>query len=243
MAKRPPPGQCVHCLGHFEELTWDHVFPAAWYPDTTPENLEKWKIPSCLPCNALHARSEGELLVRLGLCINPDDPKNSGIVDKALRALDPASAHNDRDARARAADRQKILKQVLESQAIPRQAVYPGFGPHPDMPESEHVGVPISATGLRRLTEKIVRGITYVHDRKFIEQPYRVELFVLPEEVTGPIEEMLARFGQKHERGPGITVARALVPEDRMTAVYGIEIWGRLKTYALLSREGEDAAT
>jgi hypothetical protein len=31
------------------ERDWDHVFPISWYPDTTPPDLEKWKIPSCLP--------------------------------------------------------------------------------------------------------------------------------------------------------------------------------------------------
>ena len=42
---------CVYCLKLFEELTSDHVFPKSWYPETTPENLEKWQMPACVECN------------------------------------------------------------------------------------------------------------------------------------------------------------------------------------------------
>jgi hypothetical protein len=86
MPKRPPAGRCVHCLQEFEELTWDHVFPQGWYPEGTPPNLEKWKIPSCLSCNQEHSKNEGELLVKLGMCIDPNNPQSSGIAEKALRA-------------------------------------------------------------------------------------------------------------------------------------------------------------
>jgi hypothetical protein len=245
MAKRPPPGRCVHCLALFEELTWDHVFPQAWYPDTTLANLEKWKIPSCLPCNALHAKGEAELLVRIGLCIDPDNPDNAGIVEKALRALTPAAARDERDARARAAHRQEILDQLFKGPDIPYQAVYPGFGPQPGIhdQEAERVAVPISATALRQLTEKIIRGITYIEDSKFIEPPYRVDQYVLDDEGAGPINDILCRFGKVYERAPGITVRRAVVPEDQMTAVYAIEIWRRLTVYAILSREKNEPVT
>jgi hypothetical protein len=245
MAKRPLPGRCVHCLKVFEKLTWDHVFPEGWYPETTPANLEKWKIPSCLPCNKLHAEGEAELLVRIGLCIDPDDPNNAGIVEKALRALTPSAARNERDARARAAHRQKILKQIFTGAAIPYQAVYPRFGPLPGIhdEEAERIAIPISAKALRRLTEKIVRGITHIEDGKFIERPYKVEQYVLSDEAAGPIRQILQRFGKAYDRGPGINVVRAVVPEDQMSAVYGIEIWGRLTAYAILSRDKDLAAT
>lgn len=240
MARRPRSGRCVHCLVFFKELTWDHVFPEAWYPDTTPANLEKWKIPSCLECNRLHARSEGDLLMRLGLCIDPDDPRNAGIVAKALRALSAESGRNEWDAAAREAHRQKILKQVLEGENIPYQAVYPGFGPQPGIHDEVRVAVPLSATGIRRLVEKIVRGITYIQDHKFVEKPYKIEQFVLTDKGAGPIKAILDRFGSVYERGPGITVVRAVVPEDQMTAVYGVEIWGRFKAYAFLSKDKDD---
>ena len=51
MAKNPEKGKCVHCLKVPVDRTWDHMFPKAWYPDTTAENLEKWQVPSCRECN------------------------------------------------------------------------------------------------------------------------------------------------------------------------------------------------
>jgi len=48
---------------------------------------------------------------------------------------------------------------------------------------------------------------------------------------------MLDRFGTVYERGPGITVIRAVTPEDNLTAMYSIEIWGRFKGYAFLSKD------
>src|SRR3569833_975591 len=62
MPMPPQPGRCVHCLSYHESLTWDHVFPVAWYPDTTPEGTEKWKVPSCEECNRSHGETENILM-------------------------------------------------------------------------------------------------------------------------------------------------------------------------------------
>lgn len=234
MAKRPPPGRCVHCLRHFDELTWDHVFPEAWYPKTTPANLAKWKIPACRECNQLHAKSEGDLFIRIGLCLDPDDPHTAGIVEKVLRAASVRDGKDQKDASRREALRQKILNEAYEDERIPHQAIYPGFGPHAS--DAARVAIPVSATAIRRLVEKIVRGITYIEDGKFVEKPFTVEHYALAEENAGPFRMLLDRFGTVYERGPGITIVRAVVPEDRMTAVYSIEIWRRFKSYALLSK-------
>lgn len=56
MAKNPDKGKCVHCLTDPVDRNWDHMFPKSWYPDTTPENLEKWQIPSCIACNARYGK-------------------------------------------------------------------------------------------------------------------------------------------------------------------------------------------
>ena len=89
MAKRPPAGKCVHCLKYSDNLTWDHVFPQAWYPDTTPPNIEKWKIPSCPRCNREYGKLEEDLLWRLGLSVDPKDQKSLGITNKVLRSTKP----------------------------------------------------------------------------------------------------------------------------------------------------------
>jgi hypothetical protein len=55
----------MHCLKHPVQLDWDHVFPESWYPKTTPPNLEKWKVPSCIPSNSALGVIEDRLLIQL----------------------------------------------------------------------------------------------------------------------------------------------------------------------------------
>jgi hypothetical protein len=92
-----------------------------------------------------------------------------GIADKALRALDPDAGRDERDATARASKRKRIVRQSFSGPNIPRQAIYPGFGPQSTIPEADQVAITISARGLRQLTEKVVRGLTYLEEGKLIE--------------------------------------------------------------------------
>lgn len=243
MSKRPPPGRCVHCLRETEELTWDHVFPTSWYPESTPPNLEKWKIPSCFECNQLHSKNEGDLLLKFGLCIEPDNISSSGIPEKAMRATRASEARNDRDAALREAKRQKILAQVLEREEIPRQAIYPGFGPSPQQSPEEQVAIPISASAIRRLAEKIVRGLIYLEDRRFVQEPFKIDHYVLSDEGAAPVRAALIKFGKVYERGPGIRVVRAVTPEDAMSGFYEIEIWGHFKMYVSVMDSSREDVT
>lgn len=235
MAKRPPAGKCVHCLKFHDELTWDHVFPESWYPDTTPANTEKWKVPSCGRCNKRHGKNEAELLVRFGLCVTSDEPSSMGIVAKALRALSPLAGKNDRDSNARASKRANILKQSFRGSDIPRQAIYPNFGDHAGLAIVDQVAIMVSANGLKKLTEKIVRGFTYLEENKFIENTHEIDQFVVNASGASEFCATLDRFGSTRERLPGLKVRRAAVPEDRVIAIFEIEIWGRLKLYAAVT--------
>src|SRR5215471_12248463 len=109
MAKKLGPGKCVHCLKDVEERNSDHVFPASWYPHSTPPNLEKWQIPSCIPCNTAYGKLEQDFMLKVGLCLDPYDPASASIVQKALRSVKPAEARNPRDAAHRLRKGQKIL--------------------------------------------------------------------------------------------------------------------------------------
>jgi hypothetical protein len=78
------PGRCVHCLKEVEERNSDHVFPESWYPDSTPPDVEKWQIPSCIPCNSEYGRLEQDFLIKVGFCLDPHDPTSASIVQKAV---------------------------------------------------------------------------------------------------------------------------------------------------------------
>jgi hypothetical protein len=128
MAKRPPPGKCVHCLKDPVERDWDHVFPESWYPDSSPKNQHKWQVPSCVPCNSALGKIEGDFLRRVGLCLNPHSPASSDIALKALRAHTPAAGKNERDRNARAALRKRVLDEALKAAAFPEEAVLSRHG-------------------------------------------------------------------------------------------------------------------
>jgi hypothetical protein len=62
--------KCVHCLKEAGD-TMDHVFPKSWYPDSTPENMPKPKVPSCKKCNNDLGKIEDIVFNKLAPCIDP----------------------------------------------------------------------------------------------------------------------------------------------------------------------------
>jgi hypothetical protein len=238
VAKRPKPGPCVHCLRHSDELTWDHAFPLSWYPDTTPANEEKWKIPSCSVCNADYGRIERDLLIRVALCLDPDAPASKGIVERAMRALRPSSASSEKDRKARAAKRQNILAELMQGAEIAREATYPGMGERWNRPPEEQIAIGIPAESVQRMTEKIARGLFYIEDGKLIEPPFAIEHFAVHSDAAQPIRVMIDRFGNTHARPPGIVVRRAVVPEDGVSSLFEITFWGQFTSYATVLDPG-----
>jgi len=232
MAKRPGPGRCVHCLKQANERDWDHVFPASWYPDSAPPNLEKWQIPSCISCNRDYGKLESDFLSKVGLCLDPHDPASSSVVQTALRSMKPAAARNERDARHRLNRGRRIITEALQGDQIPTQGVYPGLGDRWGDIEGERVAVLVPAESFKRITEKIVRGIFYVEEQRFIEPPNKIDFFALGGDEAALWERLLGKFGTVYAREPGIVVRRAVAPDDGISSLFAIEFWKQFKTYA-----------
>jgi hypothetical protein len=235
MAKRPEPGKCIHCLRDPVERNWDHVFPESWYPDTTPANLYKWQIPSCIPCNSQLGKIEDEFRVLVAFCLDPKAPASRSIVEKALRAINPELAKSPSDRRARESLARRVKRHIVGGHKIPQAGIYPTLGEKWGRPPGQGIGIRIPAESFRCLTEKIVRGIFYIEDKKFIEPPYRIQFFALDEAGAMPAREVLNQFGFTYAREPGISVRRAVVPEDRMSSIFEIEFWGQFKTHAAIT--------
>lgn len=87
----------------------------------------------------------------------------------------------------------------------------------------EQVAIPISADAVHRLAEKIVRGLIYLKDGRFVEEPFKINQYVLADGGCGPIKQALDKFGESFERGPGIRVRRAVTPDDKLSGFYEIE--------------------
>lgn len=239
MAKRPPPGKCVHCLKESQYLNWDHVFPEAWYPETTPKDLYKWQIPSCVQCNKEYGVLERDLMIRIGLCLDPHHEESKGIYEKARRAIDPSQGKNGKEKKARQAKRRQLQSEAYFDGAIPMEAVYPNFGPDWHPKGGSATAIPISQRKIYRLAEKIVRGLIYLDDGLFVNADYEVNTYTLTDESAKPLIEMAVKYGKAHSRGPGITVVKATVPEDKISSLFVVEIWGRFRMYSVV--ESKDA--
>ncbi len=231
MAQRPELGKCVHCLNDPVERDWDHVLPEAWYPDTTADGLPKWKAPSCIPCNKALEKIEKQFLRRVALGLDPNHPGSRGVIERTLRSMTPDAASTERERAHRAKHRQQILDAALTGDAIPRYAAYPGLGEK----WLQEDALPIRVDLFRHITEKIVRGFTYVADQKFIEPPYGVT-FMPPNDLTD-IQDTLDQFGATHAREPGIVIRRALAEDDGTSSLLQIKLWGQLTMYAWVTRD------
>jgi len=232
--KRPSPGRCVHCLKDYELLTWDHVLPESWYPEGADEFV-KWQIPACEPCTKRLGEIEENLLVRLGLCLDPKELTSLGIPDKVLRSLNPAFGKNERDRRYRKGKREKIIKEVIVLKELPQQGIFPNFGPFPDIEYKEYPTVMLDPEDVSKFAEKITRGIAYIADKSFIENSYKIELFIIDEQKATELKNMIDSNSTLFDRKPGLLVKRLLVENDKVGGIYFIEIWGRFRMYVTVS--------
>jgi hypothetical protein len=231
--KRPFPGICVHCLKWFDLLTWDHVLPESWYPEGTDE-LEKWQIPACERCNQELGKIEENLLIKLGLCLDPKDLASLGIPDKVLRSLNPEVAKNDRDRTYRKAKRVKILKGIKISKSLPQQGIFPNFGPLKDIEYKEYSSVSLGEEEIKKFAEKITKGIAYIADKSYIDGSYKIELFVIDEQKATELRKLVDSKCMLFDLRPGMLVKRVLLENDKVAGIYFIEIWGRFRMYVLV---------
>lgn len=223
----------MHCLRNVEELTRDHVFPKAWYPDNTPQNLERWTIPACEKCNGEYGRLEDDLLFRLGMCLDPEEAKSSGITDKVLRSIDPECATTLKEKQIRQKKREQIKNEIVEWENVPSRGILPNFGLQSDVSYSIYASIPILRDKLERLGHKIARGITYITDKSFIEDDCEITVVLAEDQNVEPLLKSMSRVLKVYQR-PGIKVECAITDERSDCRFYLIEIWGRWKMYTVV---------
>jgi hypothetical protein len=236
MSKKPPPGQCVYCLKEYKSLTWDHVFPKSWYPKATDPRLEKWKVPACVECNKDHGKNEEDLLIRIGLCFNPKDPIYGDIAKKAMRALKPEMAKNETDRHHRQMRREKIKKEIVRMNSLPPYGILPNFGPQSQI--NGPIGtIPVHEDSLKKLCRKIVRGLTYRLDGRYIADDYVIDIYIPDEAKVQEVVKLIEKWGKKHYRGPGLEITRAIPVDDDTAQLLIIMIFKRLRLHASVIRK------
>lgn len=230
MAKNFSNTRCVYCLEYFEELTSDHVLPKAWYPDDTPDNLEKWQVPSCYECNQEHGKNEEELLLKLGLHFDPQEGDYQNVAGKVSRSMNPKHGKSKRDRRKRLNQRNRVKNEVYRGSKInfSKSNVLSGFGFRPDFPPSAQPPILIPEKKIKKFCEKVTRGIYYLFNDIYIEKDYDIATYV-PSEIPQQIHDMLRQDGKEYNCGNGIQVIMANCIDEKHSALLEITIWDRLR--------------
>jgi hypothetical protein len=176
------------------------------------------------------------LLNRVALALDTKHPASAGLVDAALRAINPDAGRDEKDVAARAAQAKKVLGEMFKGGHIPDDAIMPGLGERWGRPKAEQMAVQIPKASFTDMTEKIVRGLVYLEDGAFIEPPYKIDTYIVDDEGAKVCKEMLDKAGKVSKREPGLEIRRAPVDGDERAGLYEITFWQQFKTYATVSK-------
>jgi len=241
MTKKFENQYCIHCLGYFEELTDDHIFPKSWYPDSTPENTEKWVAPACFECNNRLGKIEEEAYKKFALSVSKNDIAASGVSEKVTRLYNPSLAKNEKDKRRKEANIRKIIPDLLYTDKMPK-AIMKNCGPKKDESSKLYlVYVPFQL--INPFAEKLIRGLEFKFRNKLVDPNIRrTQITYVPEEVNNvasaemqELNDILNRDGIKVDRGPGFVVRHAIDKYD--TSLYHITIWGKIEIWGDVSNK------
>lgn len=223
--------KCIHCL---EEgiVTRDHVFPKSWYPDDTPENVQRPTAPACRTCNEKLGAIEDELFQKLAVCINPKIAAASGIKEKVYRSFgvgvqESKMSGRDRSARLKRLER---LINVTKSFSHTEMEAFPGLGPHEGFPSESQKAFPAPTRELETVSKKIIRGMEYWLAKRYVEEPLEVEAYIYIKNEIPDVQRLLTTLGKQHIYGPGFEVTR-VSGESGLAVIYKFLIWKTIKVY------------
>lgn len=137
-------------------MTVDHVIARQWFPAKTPP-VAKWKVRACRPCNNEKSGLERDVLGRLALCLDPNDPAVADIVERARRSMDPRSATTEREFMHRFNRREAIRRSVKDIHNPRAPGVLPYF--IHNFGAGSRTGIMVRPQSLDGLVEQWVRGI------------------------------------------------------------------------------------
>ena len=234
--------QCVHCLNRFDELTKDHVFPESWYPDSTPLNMEKWVVPSCLDCNNKLGSIEDELYKKFAICMTSGDIASSGVSKKVIQKYIFSSEEDERNKGRKLTNLKRLIKDVnwFDNDKLPKN-IMKNFG-NVAKNSKKSMLVHIPAQLLNPFCEKIIRGLEFRLMDSLVYNNRKIQIIHLPdftEFVSSEILQLnniLTKDGAKVNRGPGFVVR--YVKDVHSSMLYHITIWGKWEIWASISGPG-----
>ncbi len=228
--------RCIHCGKPVDETTKDHVFPASWYPKTTPEDTQRWTAPSCRECNNSLGSIEKKVFSRLILCVDPQKAEAEGLYAKLKLSLGMGVVGlSKKEAEHREKQKIGLMNAIRPYSAEGGASTLPGLGSHTGFKDEDLHQIRIPADLLLKVYEKIVRGCEYVLADRIIEEPYGIQIsFVHKSDFPKDIVRGLGSPAAKDVHvGPGFRVVRVAAQDDPYTVLYKITLWG--STYFLAS--------
>lgn len=221
--------RCIHCLQYFESVTDDHILPQARYSRNNQPNFAKPKALACSKCNAHYGKLEKYLLIRFGATFDSEDKNYGNIADKAIRSIDPKYGKNSRDKIAREKARSELVREIVPY-FYSDIRVLPNFGMKSNIYRSDLPWIPIDEDKLRDFAHKLARGVTYLFEKSYIEDNYKIEVS-FPSEYEVVELVLRSRFKQLIST-PSIEIYRDDDPKiracDKVLGFYLIKIWDRL---------------
>jgi TonB family protein len=179
-------------------------------------------VPCCRGCTEDLSLVESDLLIRLGLCINPYTHEVAGVASTArpARGLDVGNLPKKEDGRRdrlRAKVRADLMAygEVAETPGLVSGLVLdPG-----NVSESPVVGIPYS--DLSKIAEKFGRGCEYKLRNRYVEPPYGLRTFI------GHPDELRAEFEgeQLFDLGPGFKIKCVRHAENPGDVAYWFLLW------------------
>jgi len=229
---------CVHCLGQLTKPTKDHVFPSSWYTDDTPNEIQRWTVPSCVNCNGKFGKLEHELFIRLVPCIDPTKAEASGIKEKLFRSFGIGESISDAERAIRIKKLRGLLKEI---QPYKGQKTFPGLGLHKDYPAETQKGMPIPVDYLFPVLKKIFRGTEYILGKRYIKPPYEINIYHVYEEPP-EVSRLIKKYGYSKSLGPGFEIQRTASNTGDLVVIYKAIIWGTIISYASIDLSDRDGA-
>lgn len=221
---------CIHCGSAIRKKDKDHLFPKSWYPETTSERVQRWTIPSCIPCNRAFGEIEEEMLITMGLAVEPSHYASLGINQRAINALDPSRARNDRDRAAREAMMRRVRERLVHNVSEMSAGVIPNLARSENLNTQGQNGLFIPDEYFTSLCRKFVKGITWVAHRQLInEDEYTINSF--PMKPDNLILQQAVHWTD-YSRAPGLIIKRVISEGDPTSSINVIIIWQQYLFYA-----------
>ncbi|MEX6634089.1 hypothetical protein [Hyphococcus lacteus] len=216
---------CALCLKKIENTqlhakapkSKEHVIPFAWYPDSTPETVQRWTVPSHEDCNGSFSGDEEYVFRKLACICDPNDEAATGIWDRALRGMQPEKGRNLRDQRSRARAFEKFMKDVRPASKASEQMLKNSLRGLTNTTLAQSL-LTIDSDKLERVMTKIVKCISYWINKKPPDKSAVIKHRWLG--LSQLVDEGFSYCsnGQLHDLGPGIKIKHRAIKESGVHA-------------------------